>query len=155
MARYQRDRYLRRRDEAETLLGRVCLHCGKRRKEMHLVNTDRKRGRKTFTQIQAFAKANFLTALESWVLECAECHIGELTEDGELPAIATCGSKAKYRHHGCRCADCRRANTDAQHAWKARRAASGDPSRLSPPCIGATLVGKRTEMRGLKPLSGP
>jgi hypothetical protein len=122
MARHQRKRYAERRAEAESLLGMVCLHCGERRGEMRLVNTDRVKGRNTFTQIQGFAYRRFLAALSTWVLECGECHIEELVKAGELPSLAVCGSKAKYRHHGCRCADCRAGNVAAQHAWLARRA---------------------------------
>ncbi len=54
-------------------------------------------------------------------LLCNDCHLEKSLDSGDVPARAQHGTYAMYRHHKCRCAECREANRVTSARYKKRK----------------------------------
>lgn len=59
--------------------------------------------------------------LDKCQLLCEACHVAKSIEAGDIPPRAVHGTHAMYRHHGCRCALCRKAKSILNSQYKLNR----------------------------------
>lgn len=113
MNSYMKQRYARRRDDAIVSLGGVCVICGSD-SDLEFDHIDPDTKDFTIARASSFSEERWQNELSKCQLLCHTCHVSKHRED--IP----CGSAKKY-WRGCRCDDCRQANSLHSREYKRQR----------------------------------
>lgn len=116
---YQREWCRKRRQSWVKLLGGKCVDCGKHNK-LEFDHVDRKLKKFSIGKMLSWSEARVLKELKKCVLRCRKCHEKKSVRMGDLPPKAVHGQYAYYKHHGCRCRKCKRANSDYMAQYRAK-----------------------------------
>ncbi len=102
-------------------LGGKCMECGS---TIHLEIDHIDRTLKAFSPTSFYDRKWEIVKeeLDKCQLLCKSCHLIKSWKNGDIPLPATHGTYAMYRHHKCRCEDCRMANRLQQRLTKERKA---------------------------------
>jgi len=111
MADYMLERYYRRKQQAIQQLGGICVRCGSKDKlEFDHIDPEEK----NFTIgsiLNGVAEDRLQVELLKCQLLCYDCH----KEKHKTNPV--CGTAWSY-HKGCRCSDCKQANTYTQRVYR-------------------------------------
>lgn len=107
---YQRE-WMRRRRE-DFFANKSCVRCGSTDR-LELDHIDR--ATKVDHKIWSWSKARQEKELAKCQVLCYDCH--KVKTKTEF-TITEHGTRAQYRNHGCKCAECRAHNTNTKRAWR-------------------------------------
>lgn len=112
--------YYRKRDKLIEMLGGSCISCGSTEKLQfdHINRSD-----KSFSISKWYGLSMELLRpeLDKCQLLCEACHLVKTKEVDGLKSEH--GKYSMYRHHGCRCDLCKKANRDQVKAWRSKQKA--------------------------------
>jgi hypothetical protein len=113
MNQYMKKRYVNRRAEAIIYLGGVCVICFTTQNlDFHHENSEEKKF--TIAKGSSFSNERFWSEIDKCILLCKDCHHTQHT------STYPCGTPQKY-WRGCRCDDCKAANSKHCREYKSRR----------------------------------
>lgn len=120
MRAYMLARIRRRRREARNFLGGKCGKCGATRR-LEFDHRDRKSKAQRIAKMWTWSEKRFWAEVKKCQLLCYNHHLEKsLAERGMKLVKGVHGTAGNYRY-GCRCALCRKAKSEQQRAWRARR----------------------------------
>lgn len=112
---YMAERRAANRTRALDYLGGKCAKCGSKH-DLQFDHKDRLTKAKDIADMFAHSWAKLVVELNKCQLLCIDCH--RVKTQKELGGPSTHGRLSYYKHHGCRCNLCRRANADARARWR-------------------------------------
>lgn len=121
MNQYMKTQYKTRRNKFITQLGGVCVKCGTA-DNLQFDHIDPSLKEYDISLIMISAPLDRISKeLEKCQLLCKRCHLAKSVIDaGNTPREGTHGSHTIYRR-GCRCDDCKSANTVYQREYREKR----------------------------------
>lgn len=114
---YQKRRYAAQRAKAVAYLGGKCVDCGSS-EQLQIDHIDRKQKKHGFGGEFNLSWGRLLKEVQKCQLLCKPCHEFKTIHDLGFQH-ADHGTYARYNKHGCRCADCRAANTAYTRKYRA------------------------------------
>ena len=120
MAKYLRDRYQRRRQEAIDRLGGACCQCGAT-EDLEVDHVDNDEKKMPFSRMYVVSQARFEEELEKCQLLCKPCHVEKTIDERGHNRRTEHGTYACYRHLRCRCEACRKACRDHTRAYRQKK----------------------------------
>lgn len=120
MRDYLKKRYFKRRNWAIKHLGGKCVDCGST-ENLEFDHVDPSTKSYPISHHWNQNWEIFVAEVDKCELRCTECHVKKSIKNGDIPPRATHGTPAMYRHHGCRCVECTKANSSMQKEYRERR----------------------------------
>lgn len=101
-------------------LGGCCVQCGSAAR-LEFDHIDKTAKKFTIARCWSLRLEDLLVEVDKCQLLCRPCHEAKSLAAGDLPPRATHGTEAMYRHHSCRCSECRAAHAEKGRRYRARK----------------------------------
>ena len=108
--------YYKRKQALIDMWGGCCVKCGSK-KELEFDHIDRKSKKFSITTKISYKLSFLLKEVKKCQLLCTICHKEKSKKEKE----AKHGTTSRYRHHRCRCGDCKKVWNDACKKWRKKR----------------------------------